>query len=563
MNLDVNSRFSYNPGTYAKRSRFDMSTGIKTSFNTGDLVPFYLEEVLPGDTFSIDTNILARMQTLIAPIMDDLYVDVFYFFVPNRIVWDHWKEFMGENTQSAWYPSTEYTVPQISVAPQKSVTPKSVADYLGIPPITVDTGQPGLSFNALPFRAYGKIWNEWFRDENLQEPVLVDTGDATRQFDPDNAVDGGKLLRVNKYHDYFTSALPSPQKGPDVTIPMTAGTQLPVTTSGSSVHGLYPNLTDRGLDFVRYNASTGAYIGPVDADRSMFCGVPTGGVSGNLFQGGSAVSDGKSTFLVPDNLFANIGGSVPVATINTLRLAFATQKLYEKDARGGTRYREIIKSHFNTISPDARQQVPELLGYNRINVSISQVVQNSESANTPQGHTAAFSLTADSDNSFTKSFTEHGFVMGLLCARYKHTYQQGMHRMWSRNTRFDYYWPVFANLGEQPVKNREIFAQGSDKDDEVFGYQEAWAEYRYHPDTTSAEMRSSYAQSLDVWHLGDDYNALPSLSPTWISEDKSPVDRVLAVQSSVSDQFFADIYVKNIATRVMPMFSIPGMSNIL
>lgn len=553
MNLDVNSRFSYNPGTYAKRSRFDMSTGVKTSFNTGDLVPFYLEEVLPGDTFSIDTNILARMQTLIAPIMDDLYVDVFYFFVPNRLTWKHWKEFMGENTQSAWYPTTEYTVPQIAVAPQKSVTPKSVADYLGIPPITVDSGQPGLSFNALPFRAYGLIWNEWFRDENLQEPVLVDTGDATRQFDPNNAVDGGKLLRVNKYHDYFTSALPSPQKGPDVTIPM-LNSDVPVVARPeiipSDVRG-----TNTSLRFMKPDGSS---LGGANY------GFALSGSSGGYAEGIYTSSQPGSTLgvLTPANLYGVLD-TAPVATINTLRLAFATQKLYEKDARGGTRYREIIKSHFNTISPDARQQVPELLGYNRINVSISQVVQNSETAKTPQGHTAAFSLTADSDNSFTKSFTEHGFVMGLLCARYKHTYQQGMHRMWSRNTRFDYYWPVFANLGEQPIKNREIFAQGTAKDDEIFGYQEAWAEYRYHPDTTSAEMRSSYAQSLDVWHLGDDYNALPSLSPTWISEDKSPVDRVLAVQSSVSDQFFADIYVKNIATRVMPMFSIPGMSNIL
>nr|WNN13310.1 MAG: major capsid protein [Microviridae sp.] len=559
MDMNVNSRFSYNPGTYARRSRFDLSTTVKTSFDVGDLVPFYYEEVLPGDTFVLDTNVLARMQTLLTPIMDDLYLDVFYFYVPNRLTWEHWKEFMGENTKSAWYPTTEYTIPQITVAPEKSVAFKSAADYMGIPPITVDTGQPGLSFSALPFRAYGLIWNEWFRDENLQDPVLVDTGDNTHVYNADNAVDGGKLLKANKYHDYFTSALPSPQKGPDVTIPL--ANVAPVYSVNQAD---YPDVNWRysstGLQFKALgNTGTSGFF-------SFGSNLPANGaLSGDILNtelrntggGGSAIVP-----VTPANLVADLQ-NVPVTTINSLRLAFATQRLYEKDARGGTRYREIIKSHFNTISPDARQQVPELLGYNRINISISQVVQNSETATTPQGHTAAFSLTADSDSSFTKSFTEHGMVIGLLCARYKHTYQQGIPRCFSRKSRFDYYWPVFANLGEQPVLNKEIFANGTEKDNEVFGYQEAWAEYRYHPDSCTSEMRSSYPQSLDVWHLGDDYNALPSLSPTWIQEDKSTVDRVLAVTSANSNQLFADIYVKNVATRVMPMFSIPGMSNML
>lgn len=550
MDMNVNSRFSYNPGTYARRSRFDLSTTVKTSFDVGDLVPFYYEEVLPGDTFVLDTNVLARMQTLLTPIMDDLYLDVFYFYVPNRLTWEHWKEFMGENTKSAWYPTTEYTIPQISVAPEKSVAFKSAADYFGIPPITVASGQPGLSFSALPFRAYGLIWNEWFRDENLQDPVLVDTGDSTHVYNADNAVDGGKLLKANKYHDYFTSSLPSPQKGPDVAINIAGGQAPVITMADTHGNGSTAGSTLHSLHFVGTGGTT------LQRKLAQF------GSDGFL---GMSATDGTSGLgnVYPDNLWTDFTAGVPVTTINSLRLAFATQRLYEKDARGGTRYREIIKSHFNTISPDARQQVPELLGYNRINISISQVVQNSETATTPQGHTAAFSLTADSDSSFTKSFTEHGMVIGLLCARYKHTYQQGIPRCFSRKSRFDYYWPVFANLGEQPVLNKEIYANGTEKDDEVFGYQEAWAEYRYHPDSCTSEMRSSYPQSLDVWHLGDDYNALPSLSPTWIEEDKSTVDRVLAVTSANSNQLFADIYIKNVATRVMPMFSIPGMGNML
>lgn len=560
--IDNNSRFSYNPSTRAARSRFDISASVKTSFDAAELIPFYYEEVLPGDTFDVETNFICRMQTLLTPIMDDLYLDTFYFYVPNRIVWSHWKEFMGENTKSSWYPTAEYTVPQINVAPGKSVNAKTVADYFGIPPMTVPSGSGnGVSFSALPFRAYAMIWNEWFRDENLQEPVLVDTGDATHAFDNASAVDGGLPLYANKYHDYFTSALPSPQKGPDVTIPMIAS-QLPVVPSSNSLVGSN-TIVDRGVKLAWYDASSGlseasGSYNIAAADSSA------GGVSGNKLVSTSGTGISASHQVVFDNLVADINSSVPVASINTLRLAFATQALYEKDARGGTRYREIIKNHFNTVSPDARQQVPELLSYNRTRVDVSQVVQNSATqSNSPQGTTTAFSLTADSDGSFIKSFTEHGMVIGLMCVRYNHTYQQGIDRRFSRLSRFDYYWPVFANLGEQPIKNREIYVQGTSEDSEVFGYQEAWAEYRYKPDICTSEMRSSYPQSLDVWHLGDEYSKLPALSSTWISEDKATVNRVLAVSDNVSDQFFADIFVKNYATRVMPMYSIPGLPRTL
>lgn len=553
--LDNNSKFSYVPGTRASRSIFDLGTSVKTSFDAAQLVPFYYEEVLPGDTFNVETNLIARMQTLVAPVMDDLYLDFFYFFVPNRIVWDHWKEFMGENTKSAWYPETEYNVPQISVAPSKSVAAKSVADYFGIPPITVPQGEKNaFTFSALPFRAYAEIWNEWFRDENLQDPVLVDHGDATHVYDPASAVDGGSLLFANKYHDYFTSALPSPQKGADVTIPMLDG-DVPVVARPEIISS-----DIRGGNYsMRFMSPDGSSLGGTNYGLAL-----SGSANGFGEVVTTSTQPGSTLKVVtPANLYGVLD-SAPVTSINSLRLAFATQALLEKDARGGTRYREIIKSHFATNSPDARQQIPELLSYNRIPIQINQVVQNSSSTdNSPQGNTAAYSLTADSDGSFMKSFTEHGMVIGVMCARYKHTYQQGIDKRFTRKTRFDYYWPLLANLGEQPILNREIYATGTAKDDEVFGYQEAWSEYRYKPDTCTSEMRSTYPQSLDVWHFGDNYETLPILSAGWIKEDMNNINRALAVSSSVSNQFFADIYVKNKATRVMPVYSIPGMPRTL
>lgn len=558
--LDNNSKFSYVPGTRASRSIFDLSNSVKTSFDAAQLVPFYYEEVLPGDTFNVETNLIARMQTLVAPVMDDLYLDFFYFFVPNRIVWDHWKEFMGENTKSAWYPETEYNVPQISVAPSKSVAAKSVADYFGIPPITVPQGEKNaFTFSALPFRAYAEIWNEWFRDENLQDPVLVDHGDSTHTYDSTNAVDGGALLFANKYHDYFTSALPAPQKGADVTIPIgNLASVYPVNASqlNASEKTYSPIALEwRTVDDTPLPSRAG--LGVLNSGAT-----DQSGLAGRTFLDQSDVA-GVSGSPYPSNLVADLVGTT-ATSINQLRLAFATQALLEKDARGGTRYREIIKSHFQTNSPDARQQIPELLSYNRIPIQINQVVQNSSSTdNSPQGNTAAYSLTADSDGSFMKSFTEHGMVIGVMCARYKHTYQQGLDKRFTRKTRFDYYWPLLANLGEQPILNREIYAQGTVQDEEVFGYQEAWSEYRYKPDICTSEMRSTYPQSLDVWHFGDNYKSLPTLSSGWIQEDLNNINRALAVSSSVSNQFFADIYIKNKATRVMPVYSIPGMPRTL
>ena len=535
------------------RSRFDRSSSYKTTFNVGQIIPFYVDEVLPGDTFSIDTSKVVRMQTLLTPVMDDIFLDTYYFFVPNRLTWNHWKQFMGENTESAWIPSVEYEIPQLT-APEGGWNIGTIADYMGIP-----TGVSGLSVNALPFRAYALIMNEWFRDENLSDPLNIPVTDATVQgvntgtFVTDVAK-GGLPYTAAKYHDYFTSALPAPQKGPDVTIPVAEAATAYVYPSNT----LNPDLRDRFAS-LKWSDSQGNLV----TGASQYDGYVGISSSGYTFGRDLSSSLGTGTVkqIMPANLVADFSGTSQVATIRQLRLAFQIQKLYERDARGGTRYIEILKSHFGVTSPDARLQRPEYLGGNRIPININQVVQSSstDASGTPQGNTAAYSLTSDNHSDFTKSFVEHGFLIGVMVARYRHTYQQGLERFWSRKDRFDYYFPVFANIGEQAIKNREIYAQGTVKDDEVFGYQEAWADYRYRPNRVTGEMRSSAPQSLDVWHLGDDYESLPSLSDSWIREDSKTVNRVLAVSDNVSAQLFCDIYVRNLCTRPMPLYSIPGL----
>jgi hypothetical protein len=564
MNRNVESHFALNPTNIdIRRSTFDRSHSLKTSFNVGDIVPFFVDEVLPGDTFNVDTSKVVRLQTLLTPVMDNIYLDTYFFFVPNRLTWSHWKQFNGENIESAWIPQTEYEIPQITAPASGGWSVGTIADYLGVP-----TGVPNLSVSALPFRAYALIMNEWFRDENLSDPLVVPVDDATiagvntGTFVTD-VCKGGLPYKAAKYHDYFTSCLPSPQKGPDVTIPVASAGNLPVVPRSDSV--------------VSFLDGTFAQIGRADTgavfETSGSTSTPAPYFSRNISRGLDVDSDpavnsfsGSSVFT---NLWAVADGNAASATINQLRMAFQIQKLYEKDARGGSRYIEILKSHFGVTSPDARLQRPEYLGGNRVPININQVVQQSATASgeTAQGTVTGMSVTTDTHSDFTKSFTEHGFVIGVMVARYDHTYQQGLERFWSRKDRFDYYWPVFANIGEQAVKNKEIFAQGPGVkdsagaviDDQVFGYQEAWADYRYKPSRVTGEMRSQYAQSLDVWHLADDYTALPMLSDSWIREDKANVDRVLAVTSSVSNQLFADIYIKNRTTRPMPMYSIPGL----
>lgn len=559
---NMDSRFAINPQINISRSKFNRDCSVKTSFNVGALIPFYFDEVLPGDTFQVRTSLVCRMQPLVTAPMDNLYLDTYYFFVPNRLVWDHWRELNGENTESAWIPQTEYQVPQIT-APTGGWSIGTIADYFGIP-----TGVSGLSISALPFRAYSLIVNEWFRDQNLKDPLETPKDDATvtgvntGNYITDCAK-GGLPFTAAKLHDYFSSCLPGPQKGPDVSISPVSAVGKVFTGDAHDNNG-----STVSLSYAMRNSSTGS-IGANTGQGWM----PTGWLTSQLAPGstqqldmhsGGVTStyisqyDADNVSVYPNNLYASVGAQA--TTINQLRMAFQIQKMYEKDARGGTRYQEMLKAHFGVTSPDARLQRPEYLGGERLPININQVVQNSSTTSTsPQGTVAGQSVTSDSHGDFIRSFTEHGMIIGLCVARYEHTYQQGLSRFWSKKSRTDFYLPVLANIGEQPVFNKEIYAQGTDADDEVFGYQEAWADYRYKPSIVTGEMRSNHDKSLDSWHFADDYDTLPKLSSAWIDEDKSPVDRALAVQSSVSNQLFADFFIQNQTTRPMPVYSIPGL----
>lgn len=555
MSRNQNSHFSQIPQADIRRSKFTRNHSHKTTFNAGKLIPIYVDEMLPGDTFSMDTSIFCRMSTPIYPVMDNAYMDYYYFFVPNRLIWDHWSEFMGENTSAPWAQTTEYSIPQVltGAAPtQPTFESGSVADYMGLP-LSVH----GISVSALPFRAYVLIWNEWFRSENVDYPAYFVKSDANRTLDKMGteslAIDGGALLPVDKFHDYFTSALPAPQKGAPVTVPI--GQQAIVRTSAT-------DLITSGLDSLNPLRMTGQPS--PSAAYHLMVNAATPGVAGKVYVDTTTSTPvGSNPTSAPTNLYADLSEATSV-TINALRQAFQVQRLLELDARGGTRYVSLIKAHFGVTSPDARQQRPEYLGGRRFPLNMQQVLQTSATDTTsPQGNTAAFSATSSVHSDFTYSATEHGWLIGVACVRTDHTYQQGINRMWSRKGRYDFYWPALAHLGEQAILNKEIYATGSglaSQDNNAFGYQEAWAEYRYKPSFVSGAMRSNAGQgSLDSWHYADYYESLPRLSSSWLQETDANINRTLAVKSDIADQFICDINFRLTCVRPMPLYSIPGL----
>jgi len=520
----MNHDFSMIPSTNIQRSMFNRSSGYKTTFDSGYLVPFFVDEALPGDTFHMKTSILARLTTPIVPIMDNMKLDYFFFSVPYRLVWDNWQKFNGEQKNPG--DSTDYLIPQMNA--DSGFATGSIADYFGLP-----TNVPGLKVSSLPFRAYNLIYNEWFRDQNLIDSVPVITTDA------DENMTNYKLLKRCKRHDYFTSCLPWPQKGDGVELAL--GTPTLVAN-------------DDGINF--------------QWARKDYDEVVTDGITSF----GAHVGDTHSLSMTEhgfDNLdyemlgFGNKTGlsitNTDALTINSLRQAFQLQRMLERDARGGTRYTEIIRSHFGVISPDSRVQRPEYLGGGSMDINITPVLQTSSTDGvSPQGNLAAFGVSGAYKHGFSNSFVEHCFIIGMVCVRADLTYQQGIPRMFSRQTRYDHYWPSLAHLGEQAVLNKEIFAQGGTKteiDDAVFGYQERFAEYRYSPSKITGKMRSTDPLTLDVWHLSQKFDTLPTLNKEFI-EENPPIDRVIAVPSE--PQFMMDVFFDLKCARPMPTYSVPG-----